>query len=222
MKKVGRTRQRADEPKRKTYRHGNLREVMIAQAVELARAEGPEAVVLREVTRRAGVVPNAAYRHFINQQDLLDAVRSRALSALAKEIEREMHNKVRNVRDKAAFGRRSLRAVGTAYLRFAQTETGLFRTAFSAPPAVFAPPDPRNVGDAGLNPFELLGLALDRMVAGGVLNIKHRPNAEFLAWSTVHGMAWLILDGPLKAMQKSYLDLLGKQLLDMVERGLAT
>ena len=35
----------------------------------LAREGGPAAIVLREATRRAGVVPNAAYRHFRNHQE---------------------------------------------------------------------------------------------------------------------------------------------------------
>lgn len=40
----------------------------------MARSGGTEAVVLREATRRAGVSPNAAYRHFANREALLDEV----------------------------------------------------------------------------------------------------------------------------------------------------
>jgi AcrR family transcriptional regulator len=49
-------------PKRDTYRHGDLRRALVAAGVEMARRGGPEAVVLREATRRAGVAPSAAYR----------------------------------------------------------------------------------------------------------------------------------------------------------------
>lgn len=207
-------------PRRVTYRHGDLHRALVDEAVKLARVGGPEAVILREVTRIVGVVPNAAYRHFKDRQQLLEEVRSRAISSLAKEMEHEMALQTRG-RNKASYGKRSLRAVGIAYLRFAQFETGLFRTAFSAPPAIFQPPNPSNAGEQGLNPFQLLGLALDRMVAGGVLAADRRPGAEFLAWSTVHGMAWLILDGPLKGSSKTKLKQLETHLLDMVERGLA-
>ena len=51
-------------PQRSTYRHGDLRRALLDAGIELARSGGPDAVVLREATRRAGVVPNAAYRHF--------------------------------------------------------------------------------------------------------------------------------------------------------------
>src|SRR4051812_38835116 len=47
-------------PGRSTYRHGDLRRALLDAGIELARSGGPDAVVLREATRRAGVVPNAA------------------------------------------------------------------------------------------------------------------------------------------------------------------
>ena len=56
----------------------------------MAKAGGPNAVVLREATRQAGVSPNAAYRHFANQSALLDGVRSACISQLAAAIEDEM------------------------------------------------------------------------------------------------------------------------------------
>jgi hypothetical protein len=105
-------------------------------------------------------------------------------------------------------------------MRFARSETGLFRTAFSIPAPVFEPPDPANSGTSGLNPFQLLGLALDRMVEGGVLSPAGRPGAEFLAWSTVHGLSVLILDGPLQGISEAAAEEFGQRLLDMVERGL--
>jgi len=68
---------------RTTFRHGDLRRALLEAGIELARDGGPQAVVLREATRRAGVAPNAAYRHFSSHRDLLQAVRVAALSSLA-------------------------------------------------------------------------------------------------------------------------------------------
>ena len=42
---------------RKTFRHGDLRNALVAAGLELARTGGPGAVVLREATRQAGVSP---------------------------------------------------------------------------------------------------------------------------------------------------------------------
>ena len=70
----------AGPPARSTYRHGDLRRSLLAAGIALAQDGGPEAVVLREATRRAGVAPNAAYRHFASREALLQAVRAAALA----------------------------------------------------------------------------------------------------------------------------------------------
>src|SRR6202789_481196 len=115
--------------KRKTFRHGDLRNALMTAGLGMARAGGPNAVILREATRQAGVSPNAAYRHFAGQAELLEAVRSACLSRLAAAIEDEM-KKCRPGRDPQGFARRSLRAVGMGYLGFAIRGPGCFRNVF--------------------------------------------------------------------------------------------
>lgn len=205
--------------KRKTFRHGDLRNALVTAGLEMARVGGPNAVILREATRQAGVSPNAAYRHFAGQAELLDAVRSACLSRVAAAIEDEM-KKHRAGRNSQLFARKSLRAVGIGYLGFALREPGMFRTAFSVPPAVDSP-NRANTASMGLNPFQLLSLALDRMQESGLLNRKDRQDAEYLAWSTVHGLALLVLEGPLHKIPKEMVLALGERLVVMVERGLS-
>jgi AcrR family transcriptional regulator len=204
---------------RGTYRHGDLQRALLDAGIALARTGGPDAVVLREATRRAGVVPNAAYRHFASRQALLQAVRSAALSALAVAMETELA-KLRRGRSAAETARAGLRAIGAAYLRFAQTETGLFRTAFVGLDDAEGVTDPDKAGTSGLNPFELLSAALDRLVASGALPAARRPGAEYLAWSAVHGLAMLVIDGPLRRLSPKQARTTGQRLLDMVEKGL--
>jgi AcrR family transcriptional regulator len=80
----------AGSRKRDTYRHGDLRRALVEAGTEMAREGGPDAVVLREATRRAGVAPSAAYRHFEDRQALLDAVCSAAQASLAVTMEAEL------------------------------------------------------------------------------------------------------------------------------------
>lgn len=125
--------------------------------------------MLREATRAAGVAPNAAYRHFANHQALFDAVRAAALALLAQEMETEV-NATRRMRDAGRRARAALRGVGVGYLRLAWQQPGLFRTAFAARPLGLqesASDDPAPRGAGGRDPFELLGDALDAMVAAG-------------------------------------------------------
>jgi AcrR family transcriptional regulator len=206
-------------PGRGTYRHGDLRRALLEVGVQLARGGGPDAVVLREATRQVGVAPNAAYRHFADRDALLHAVCSAAQAALAVTIETELARVPRGS-DPAASARASLRAVGTGYLRFAQDEPGLFRTAFSVSDDLENAADPARAGNSGLTPFQLLASALDEMVEAGVLAPERRPGAEFLAWSAVHGLAMLSIDGPLRGLERGQVQGLGRRLLDMVELGL--
>ena len=193
----------------------------------MARTGGPDAVVLREATRAAGVSPNAAYRHFADRQALLHAVSNAALGLTADRIERELAT-VPEVAADASPGdtnqieiaRQRLRAVGTGYIAFAREEPGLFRTAFSVPDNLQHAADPAKAGRTGLTPFQLVGAALDGLVRVGVLSPERRVNAEFLAWSAVHGLGMLVIDGPLRGLTDPMITESTSRLLDMVERGL--
>jgi AcrR family transcriptional regulator len=207
-------------PPRSTFRHGDLRQALLDAGMALASSDGPDAVVLREATRRAGVAPSAAYRHYANQQALLHSVRYACLSALAKAIEAELA-KIAPSGDSAVLARASLRAVGMGYMNFAQDEPGLFRTAFSVPNNL-GELAPEKGGDSSLNPYQLLCMAIDQFVQAGLISPKQRQGVEFMAWSAVHGLSLLIIDGPLRGVPREQTRLMGQRLLRMVENGIVT
>ena len=203
-------------PERRSYRHGDLPAALLSTGIELARSGGPQAVVLREATRRVGVSPNAAYRHFADHRALLRAVCAAAMGQLARAMERELQAVPELPPAQTAVAR--LRAVGAGYLRYAQDEPGLFRTAFTAADELTDDDDPTGAG--GLPPFGLLEAALDELVAVGVLLRERRPGAELTAWSAVHGLSMLLIDGPLKHLDRASADAAGQRLLGHVEAGL--
>jgi AcrR family transcriptional regulator len=207
-------------PARETYRHGDLRRALLDAGMALAREGGPTAIALREATRRVGVAPNAAYRHFASQQALLQAVRAAALQAVAASMEDALAALPADL-SPADHARASVRAVGTGYLRYAQAEPGLFRTAFAiSDKLIQATPEVATAGPRGRNPYECLCDALDLLVQAGVMPAARRPGAEVLAWSAVHGLAMLVVDGPLATPVGPHFAAFGQRLLDMVERGL--
>jgi AcrR family transcriptional regulator len=210
---------------RDTYRHGDLRRALLDAAFEMAREGGPGMVALREATRRAGVTPNAAYRHFAGHAELMAAVRDCALAAAARAMEQALVQVPplpprAGVAQRQAHARAQVRAVGLGYLGFAWSEPGLFRTAFTLGPADALGTAGGKAGDTGRNPYELLGDALDGLMASGALPPERRPGAEAIAWSTVHGLALLVLEGPLGPLPMAQREALSARLLDFVERGL--
>lgn len=208
-----------ESPRRATYRHGDLRGALVDAGVDLARQGGPDAVVLREATRRTGVSPNAAYRHFADRAALVDAVASRAQSLAAAEMEAHWRA-VPTTDDRLVVARGHLRAVGTGYLRFARREPGLFRVAFSVRRHLAQAFEPAAAGPGGRTPFGLLAESLDELLASGGMTAERRPGAEFLAWSAVHGFAMLTLDGPLADLDGETVDGVGERVVAMVEAGL--
>jgi AcrR family transcriptional regulator len=143
-----------------------------------------------------GVVPNAAYRHFADRDELLAAV----CMAAMRELAARMAAGVARVRGKygdPAAARRRLGAIGAAYLAFAREEPGLFATAFAVPQ--------RHSYDAAddvtgpeRTPLGHLRAALDELVDAGVLDRRRRDGIEFPVWSAVHGLAVLAGSGPLR------------------------
>lgn len=206
-------------PKRETYRHGDLRRALVEAGIELARTGGPDAVVLREATRRVGVAPNAAYRRFADRQALLESVCWASWAALARGMEEELASLVTGA-DRARAARLRLRALGAGYLRFAQAEPGLFRTAFAVPADLPRANNPELAGNANQTPFQMLAGALDDLVETGVLALERRRGAEFLVWSAVHGLAMLLVDGPLRGMDALRRISMKQRVLDMIDQGL--
>lgn len=198
-----------------SYHHGNLRQALLDRGVELARAGGPDAVVLRDVQRMAGVSNSAAYRHYADRQALLGAVQSYAMTRLGEAmIESLARVPDRGPRRSRALAR--LRATGQAYIDFALSEPGLFRTAF-------APEGPQHTDDSvdpERHPFQILRGCVDDLVSTGVLTASRRDGLDEAAWAAVHGLATLLLDGPLSEVDRHRRELITDRLLGVIEDGI--
>lgn len=202
----------ADPERRKPYHHGALNSALVEASVALAREGGPDRVVLREAARAAGVSHSAAYRHFSDREALLAEVSRHARGELAAGMRRRVA--------RAKGPQQRLRAVGTAYIDFALSEPGLFRTAFTSHPAT-SPVAQQDRGSpvGGADPFEILGDVLDQCQAAGLLSPDRRPGAEIAVWSAVHGLANLLLDGPLPRTAAG-IEFAQRQVWELIERGL--
>jgi AcrR family transcriptional regulator len=156
-----------------------------------------------------GVVPNAAYKHFADRDGLLAEVCTAAMGELAARMAVGV-GRVRGKYGDPAAARRRLRAIGRAYLEFAREEPGLFAAAFALPHqhAYRAPdtpsdraPDGGTAGSGGGQPalpLDQLRAVLDELADAGVLSRRRRAGIEYPVWSTVHGLAVLTGQGPLR------------------------
>jgi len=143
-----------------------------------------------------GVVPNAAYRHFADRDELLAAVCGAAMHELADRMAAGVARVPGEYGDPAAASSR-LGEIGRAYLDFAREEPGLFATAFALPQHhAYGTPDDGSGQDR--TPLGQLRARLDELVDAGVLDQRRRAGIEYPIWSAVHGLAVLAGEGPLR------------------------
>lgn len=178
---------------RESYHHGSLAEALVDAGMELTRASGAADLSLREVTRRVGVSPTAAYRHFADRDAILAAVSRRIQEGMADRMRALETTKATD----AATARARLTAVGLGYIAFALDEPGWFDVAFARLDAL-----PQDDPAALPAPLRALVAALDAMVEAGALDPQRRPGAEWPCWASVHGFAVLALAGPLRRLPR--------------------
>ena len=139
-------------------------------------AEGAgETLSLREAARRAGVSATAVYRHFADRQALLAAVAAAGLAQLGAAQHAAY--------DSAGGGGAGFNATGVAYVRFALANPALFRLIFAQPAAALNGGETDAMTFLHANAAALAPAGVD----AGVFALQ--------AWSVVHGLALLMLDG---------------------------
>jgi AcrR family transcriptional regulator len=109
---------RKSQPKRDTFRHGNLPEALVDAALARLEAEGVESISLRDLARDAGVNHRAVYRHFPDKLSLLALVAETGWKRLGQRLKKSTAGK--------APGEPALIAGGVGFYLFARDFPNLF------------------------------------------------------------------------------------------------
>ena len=162
----------------------DLRSELLRTSRQLLDESGPGALSMREVARRAGCTHQAPYHYFANREAILAALVHEGFDELADRLA-SAHEGLES-KDLRAI----LTASGNAYVEFALRHPGVFRVMFR--PDVCDPERfPEVVQAGGRARGELTRLV--KVVLGDDAPLE----VEVLFWSGVHGLASLLLDGPL-------------------------
>lgn len=164
------------------YHHGDLRQTLIETGLSLLAAQQADDFSLREVARLAGVSATAVYRHFPDKQALI--------AALCQCGEAELATAQRSAAEAVGGGAAGFGASGQAYVRFALANPALFRRMMSTRPAagwLTNVLDDQSPAMRGLRD-DIAAVLPDSADTQQRLAAIH-------AWSLVHGMAMLMLDG---------------------------
>lgn len=168
------------------YHHGDLKNALIEAGVEILSQEGVAGLSLRRVASRAGVSHNAPYAHFADKGALIAAISTegylRLYHLLQVAIEQWQGDP-----------RRQLVEAACAYVEFARSDPDHFKITLSG--VVEKEKDYPAFVQASQQTFALVVGLVQDCQAAGVL----RPGpADLMAvgvWSTVHGLASLLIEG---------------------------
>ena len=163
--------------------HGDVRRLVLDAAIAIIELEGAESLSMREVARRAGVSHQAPYHYFGDRSGIFAAISEEGFTGLAQAF-RDVHE-TEMPATKAGF---------IAYLNFAREHVGHFRVMF------------RN-DICGVTTHALTQTAADsafeelRLMVSRITGPEIDPNKAFtfaaMLWSLSHGLATLVIDGPL-------------------------
>jgi AcrR family transcriptional regulator len=159
----------------------SLQRTVLAAAVSIVASSGPDDVSLREVARAAGVSHQAPYHHFKDREGLFAAITEEGFSLLADSL-----NMSQSPTRESMF---------VAYVQFALRHPGHFRVMFR-----------RDICNLEKYPDTLIqadrafGVLADFVATtlGESASVDEIRLTTTYMWSVAHGLATLLLDGPLE------------------------
>src|SRR4030095_14665183 len=194
---MSRSSSTASPNKRDRYHHGDLRRSLIQAGLQVLAERGVDALTLREVARRAKVSQAAPYHHFADKADLVSAIVQHGFEDFAGALRAGAH---------AAGGDalQRLSGMGLAYVRFAVANPALFRLLFRPELRGRTREEPaaEAMERGGSAAYQVFLDAVRATVEEGSVQ-GSVEDVAVAALSIVHGLATLLVDGPVDLRQRA-------------------
>jgi AcrR family transcriptional regulator len=188
------------------YHHGNLADSLLDSVDEIATQFGLEAVTLRACAKKIGVSPSSAFRHYSDKRDLMTAFATRALSQLSDALSIATTKAQKENSD-------ALMAVGLAYIKFAIDKPAFFRAMWKEE-TIYTNSE-NYIAASDLLSKHLKGGFADTIADTDPSSLSAE---ELLAWSSVHGLANLFVDGPIgKGQTRKHKLALAAEMLEAIK-----
>ncbi|MGM9428224.1 TetR/AcrR family transcriptional regulator [Hydrogenophaga sp. MI9] len=194
----------------------DLRLRILDAAERLIETEGLTALSMREVARRSGVTHQAPYHHFADREAILAELVVRGFDELAARLAKANDLGPATGRMEAGV------AAGLAYVGYAIDHPGVFRVMFRPELCdVTRYPQAQQSGSSAYAELERLVAAIHGQALVASLSMVY--------WSQVHGLACLIVDGPVgeqlpgsddrRTFARSVLEPFARQMLAIPSQG---
>lgn len=175
------------------YHHGDLKAAAIVAGRSLIESGGLPALGIRRVAEKIGVTAPALYRHFSSLEELLVEVTCQVRQEIGElMLERRKH--VKSHRDIRKFELEKFRAIGDAYIDYADKHPKLFEVAF-------IDHQEKSTREYSELAWQLLNESIAKFIELGMTPKSKRDSAPLVAWSAVHGVATLVANRAVSASE---------------------
>ena len=162
----------------------DLRQTILDSAVARIAEFGPDGLSFRRLAQDAGVSHQAPYHHFTDRRGIFEAISAEGFALLADALE----DALASGDDDPAV------ALLEGYVGFALAHRGHFRVMFRPD---LCPDDDPDLRRSGGQAFDLL-VDHVRTTLGPDATVDEIRARAAAMWSLAHGMATLLVDGPLE------------------------
>ena len=174
------------------YHHGNLRQSLLANSLQLLREGGAEALSLRKLAELSGVSRAAPYHHFADKQALLAAVAEQGFVELSGLLHGVVDNEHVSVDER-------LHQAVLGYLDFALQQPALYELMFGqalwqADSATEQTPSTAQFQRVAKDCFRQYVHLFERL-QGQNASAQIPLRSAQLLWATLHGLAQLSRNG---------------------------
>lgn len=166
------------------YHHGDLKSAAIVAGRNLIESGGLPALGVRRVAEKIGVTAPALYRHFTSLEELLAEITCQVRQEIG-ELMLERRKRVKAHRDVKKYELDKFRAMGDAYIDYADKHPKLFEIAFIHH-------NEKSTSEYNELAWQVLNESIENFVALGMISKNKRDSAPLVAWSAVHGVATLV------------------------------
>ncbi len=171
------------------YHHGDLRAALLAEAAAMIAEGGAASVTMRAIGQRIGVSRAAAYRHFADKTALLVAVAANGFTRLGARLQATQTGASRSSVER-------LRSIGEEYVRFALENPAHYRLMYGK--EALTREDVPELREAAQGLFEQFVGVIRAHQRSGTIKRQDPQTQAYVAWSAVHGLASLVIEGQIQ------------------------
>jgi len=176
------------KPPPKPYHHGDLHQEILCAACDLLEQENIASLSLRQVAKKVGVSHTAPYRHFKDKESLLAGIAGVGFNQLSTRL---IEAVAANINDPAA----QLKAAAHGYVKMSLSHPQCTQLMFGGIlPCDDTYPELRASGDSA---FAGLKSIIEQGQVNGVFKQGDIETLALTVWSSIHGLALLLIGGNL-------------------------